>query len=93
MTVAVRARLVVLVIALALAGCAPPAPSSQARSRPTTTEAPAWSTSTTRPPTARPTTGPGSRGLAATDRLQHQHRLAQVLPHSSPHYRIDFTFA
>ena len=55
-------------------------------------------TSTIRAPAAAPatvtttfTTGAGSRGLAATDRLEHRHRLAQSLPHATPHYRIDFT--
>ena len=29
--------------------------------------------------------------MAATDRLEREHRLAQALPHSTPHYRIDFS--
>ncbi|HVL07034.1 MAG TPA: hypothetical protein VM388_13675 [Acidimicrobiales bacterium] len=35
----------------------------------------------------------GGRGLDRTDRLERQHRLAQALPHDTPHYRIDFTVA
>lgn len=46
------------------------------------------------PPSPAPTTtGPaiGSRGLDGTDRLERRSRLVQVLPRSTPHYRIDFS--
>ena len=68
-------------VAAALTACThapPPTPPSApepSASRPTVT-------------TALPV---GGRGLDATDRLERQHRLAQVLPHASAHYRIDFT--
>ena len=98
MTVAHRGRPALLVMAMALAACVPPALRSDTSPRPTTTTGtPTWSTTTTRapatPPTSitMPTAGVGSRGLAATDRLEQQHQLAQALPHSTPHYRIDFT--
>ena len=96
MTVAHRGRPALLVMAMALAGCAPPATSSEAPSGPTTSSGPpTWPTTRTRATTpttvtTTPTAGPGSRGLAGTDRLEQQHRLAQALPHSTPHYRIDF---
>lgn len=99
MTVALRrSAAAVAALALAFAACAPPA-SRRPSPEPTTTTAtpqPTWLT--TPKPTPTPSTvitvdstGPGSRGLAATDRLERRHRLAQALPHSTPHYRIDFT--
>lgn len=94
-----RRRGIVALAAVLLGACAGPPP------EPSTTAA--NPTTTSRPPSSRPgaptvppgpansavpaTTDPGSRGLLATDRLEDQHRLAQALPHSTPHYRIEFS--
>jgi hypothetical protein len=75
----------VILTALAMTACSAALPNSS----PTTTTPPA---TTTRLP-ATPTTAPalGTAGLAGTDRLERSHRLAQVLPVATAHYRIDFT--
>lgn len=91
MTAAIRARRpLVVTIALALAACAPPGASPSATH-------PHTSTSTASTTTSPPSPTPASRQPAvstrqpAPDRLERDHRLAQALPHSTPHYRIDFT--
>jgi hypothetical protein len=79
---------------LALGACSVAAdrPTATSRTTPSTAAtsapAPAPAPSTTTPP---PSGGRGAAGLAATDRLERRHRLAQALPHSTAHYRIDFT--
>jgi hypothetical protein len=66
-------------------------PTATSRTTPPTTAASAAPTSSTTTPRTPP--APGVAGLAATDRLERRHRLAQALPHSTAHYRIDFTVA
>ncbi|MGH9153844.1 MAG: hypothetical protein ACRD03_15910 [Acidimicrobiales bacterium] len=87
-------------LALVVAGCTPtgPTPSAPSPASTTTTIPLSSTTSTTRAPgltttssTSVATTGGGSRGLPATDRLERDHRLAQALPHWTPHYSIDFS--
>jgi hypothetical protein len=75
--------------ALALTACAAPVPHPA-------TPAPAPSTpasTSTAPgsPAALTAAPPAQGGLAETDRLQREHRLAAVLPHETAHYRIDDT--
>ncbi len=83
----------VLATALLMASCSAPAGGPAPASRP-----PAPSTAASKAPfsstTTTTTTGERhSAGLAATDRLERRHRLAQALPHATAHYRIDFTVA
>ena len=73
----------VILAALALSGCSPAVPTSSPTS--------ARPTPASRPPATSTTASLGTAGLPETDRLQRQHRLAQVLPHVTAHYRIDFT--
>lgn len=84
--------------AIALTACARPTAPSSSRAPNSSTSSvgiPTSSTSTSRDPLATTitttATGQGSRGLADTDLLQRQHRLAQALPHQTSHYGIDFT--
>ena len=101
MTVALRRGAVAvgaLASALVLTACAPPAVHRPGPEPTATTVTPQPTKPTTRATAPTPTTvttvtltGAGSRGLATTDRLERRHRLAQALPHSTPHYRIDFT--
>ena len=91
----------VLAAVLAFGGCLRPGPPpSTAPSNPSTTKAPPPPSTTAatripstsaRTPTTGATSGTGARGLPATDRLEREHRLVQALPHSTPHYRIDFS--
>ena len=79
---------------LALGACSMPADRPPPTSRPPTPSSAASAAPTTSSTTAPPTPGPrGAAGLAATDRLERQHRLAQALPHATANYRIDFTVA
>lgn len=79
---------------LALGACSMPADQATPTSRPPapSTAVSATPTTSSTTPAAIPAQG-GAAGLAATDRLERQHRLAQVLPHATAHYRIDFTVA
>lgn len=84
----------ILAAALALGACSMPADRPAPTSRP-----PAPSTAASAGPTTSSTTPaatpdhPRTAGLAATDRLERQHRLAQALPHATAHYRTDFAVA
>jgi hypothetical protein len=83
----------VLATALLMASCSAPAGGPAPAARP-----PAPSTAASKAPFSTTTTTitTGERhaaGLAATDRLERRHRLAQALPHATAHYRIDFTVA
>ena len=92
MTAARRARRPVLAaIALALAACAPPAASPSAPRPQTSTSTASTTTSEPSPTPAPRQPSPASTRQPAPDRLERDHRLAQALPHSTPHYRIDFT--
>jgi hypothetical protein len=81
-------------VLLAMCACATPVDRPSSTSRPLApstapaSAAPAAPTTTPPPPGGR-----AAAGLAATDRLERRHRLAQALPHATAHYRIDFTVA
>jgi hypothetical protein len=81
-------------VLFAMCACSMPVDRPSAASRPLTPSAAPASTAPASSPTTSPP--PGRRvtaGLAATDRLERRHRLAQALPHATAHYRIDFTVA
>lgn len=80
-------RLAVALALMAPAACSPTPAPRQAPERSTTAPAASTTTRATNP------ASPADVGLAATDRLEHHHHLAQVLPHATAAYRIDFTVA
>lgn len=84
------ATVVLAALALMLTACPQPAPApSTSRPAPTAPSTALISSSTS----SSAPTGPGSRGLPATDLLERRHRLAQALPQETAHYRVDFTVA
>ena len=91
---AAKAVLAAIAALLVLGACSMPADRPTPTSRPPTPSSAASAAPTTSPTTRAATPGQrGAAGLAATDRLERRHRLAQALPHATANYRIDFTVA
>lgn len=93
-----RCGAVGVVVTLVVAACSPtPRQSAHDALAPTATTGSLSTTlavtTSTRPgpPSTTVASGPGSSGLGGTDRLESEHRLAQAVPHATPHYRIDFS--
>jgi hypothetical protein len=80
----------VILAALALSACSPAVPTSSPTS---TRPMPTSRMEATEMTSAVGTAASGTAGLAATDRLERRHRLAEALPHATAHYRIDFAVA